>query len=161
MGLRLAGAVCPIALNVARRVIDLGGTPEDMTMAVAKVCELFDMAPHDDMCEATIRGYVEPIDYMLRNSNLTTDNFCGLINEGCRPLDPYFTSWETHVAGGKPLSVERPPLPVTIYDYHLHLLLFPKHATDFCPVLLLVNFKYSDRDPTNENPPIHGHPPRP
>jgi len=85
-----------------------------MVLAVSKVCELINLAPVDDMCEATIRGYVDPIDYMLRNSNLTTDNFCGLINEGCRPVDPSFTSWETHVAGGKPASVERPPLPVTI-----------------------------------------------
>ena len=105
--------VCPLALNLARQVIDLGGTDEEITRAVAKACELFNLAPVDDICFQTIYGYVIPISYMLKNSRITTDDFCGLINENCGTINATFTAWETTVAGGKPESIDRPSLPVS------------------------------------------------
>lgn len=105
--------VCPIAFTFLRMVQDLGGTDEEITNAISKLCELFDLSPTDDICEPTIRGYVVPISYMVRHRpSMSKDDFCGLINENCGTVNATFTSWETKIAGTKPSRKERPPLPV-------------------------------------------------
>ena len=104
--------VCPIALRFMRTLVDLGGSDEEITSAVAKVCELFFLPDADGVCKPTIKGYVETLSYMMKNSKITNDDFCGTINENCGVVNATFTSWETAISGEKPVPVDRPSLPV-------------------------------------------------
>jgi len=102
--------ICPITIRLLRSLIELGASDEEITNAVAKACSLF-LLP-DYVCKPTLQGYVETLSYMLKNNPMTTDDFCGTINENCGVVNATFTSWETVISGAKPSSVERPPLPV-------------------------------------------------
>jgi len=106
--------ICPIAIGLVRTLVDLGGSDEEITNAIAKVCELFFLGPSpDDICYNTIRGYIEAGTYMIKNSRMTNDDFCGIIREGCGVVNSTLTSWETVIAGQKPTHIEHAPLPVS------------------------------------------------
>ncbi|OXA63545.1 Sphingomyelin phosphodiesterase 1 [Folsomia candida] len=91
--------ICVPALPLVKLLVQFGVQPVDIIGVLTIACQVLNLAPKPEICEPTISSYATPILYMIENKpEIPDDDFCGIINPGCRTISPHLRDWTVDIS---------------------------------------------------------------